>query len=144
MANQSSKVEALRSKIENYLRQKQISYEVRADGRYAVRQGSTVVLVAPAEWNEQTIVRVFAPVSLNITRITPELTLFLVEENNNLTFGRFSLDTENKIVWFEHALLGDFMDVEELFIAVAAVAYTADKYDEQVSGMAGGKRAADL
>ena len=146
MGTESKIVEELRSKIEKYLRQKQLSYEVKSGGTLWVRQGSTVVVVAPMQWgeNEQTLVKLSAPVSLEIKKISPELTRFLAEKNNQLLFGKFSLDVNNNTIWYEHVLLGDYLDAEELFTSVAAIAITADQHDEQISKMSGGKRFADL
>ncbi len=140
----AGKVETLRSNVEDYLRQKKLSYEVKPNGSLWIRQGSTVVVVNPSEWGEQTLVKLAAPVALNITKITPELTRFLVEKNFELLFGKFSLDTNGNAIWYEHVLLGDTLNAEELFVAVATVALTADKYDEQVAKMSRGKRVADL
>lgn len=137
-------VQALRSKVEDYLRQRQLSYEVKPNGSLWIRQGSTIVVVNPSEWGERTLVKLAAPVALNITKITPELTRFLVEKNFELLFGKFSLDTNGNAIWYEHVLLGSSLDAEELFVAVAAVALTADQHDEEVAKMAQGKRVADL
>jgi len=144
MSKELKVVEALRSKVETYLRQRQLSYEVKPEGNIWIRHGSTIVVITLFEWNERTVVKLAAPVALNITNITPELTCLLAEENYRLLFGKFSLDTADNAIWYEHSLLGDFLDAEELFIAVGAVASTADEYDEQISKMAHGKRAKDL
>jgi len=137
-------LEVLRGKVESYLRQKQLSYEVKPNGSLWIRQGSTVVVVSPSDWGERTLVKLAAPVALNITKVSPELTRFLVEKNFELLFGKFSLDTNGNAIWYEHVLLGDSLDAEALFVAVAAVALTADQYDEEVAKMAQGKRVADL
>lgn len=144
MANESKDIEALRNKIQTYLRQKNLSYEVKPNGSLWIRQGSTLLIVDALMWNERTLVRLTAPVALNISKITPELTRFLLEKNHQLLFGKFSLDPEEKAVLYEHVLLGDDLDVEELFVAVATIALAADQNDEQVAKMAGGKRVADL
>lgn len=93
MGTESKIVEELRSKVEKYLRQKQLSYEVKSGGTLWVRQGSTVVVVAPMQWgeNEQTLVKLSAPVSLEIKKISPELTRFLAEKTINYCLGNFPL-----------------------------------------------------
>jgi len=143
-AKMSQAAEALRTKVEGYLRQKKLSYEVKPNGSYGVRYGSTMAMVIVGDWNERTLVRLLAAVALNITQITPELTRFLIEENNRLLFGKFSLDSKANAIWYEHALLGDFLDVEELYTAIGAIVTTADQYDEQVCKLSGGKRVADM
>ena len=139
MATESKAVEALRSKIRTYLRQKQVSYEVDyEDGTITARRGSTVVIIKPMEWGERTLVKLVAPVVLSVSKVTPKLTRFLAEKNNQLLLGKFSLDTkdDHNDVWYEHVLLGDSLDAEELSVAVEAIATTADEYYEQVWEMA--------
>ena len=145
MGTEPKFVEELRAKVEKFLREKKLNYQVKPNGTILVPQGSTVVAVLPTGWGEkdQTIVKLSAPVSMQITKITPELTRFLVEKNNELLFGKFSLDVKNNIIWYEHVLLGNYLDIEELFTALATIALTADKYDEEVSKMSGGKRYVD-
>lgn len=137
-------LDVLRSRIESYLRVKGFSYEVKPKDELWVRQGSTVLTIRAHEWNDVTVVRLFAPVALECTSVTPEVMRYLAEKCNDLIFGKFSLDEENRIIWYEHALLGDFLDPEELYTALGAVACTADDHDEEISRMAGGKRVIDL
>jgi hypothetical protein len=139
MATESKAVEALRSKIRTYLRQKQVSYEVDyEDGTITARRGSTAVIIKPMEWGERTLVKLVAPVILSVSKVTPKLTRFLAEKNNQLLLGRFSLDTEDdtNAVWYEHVLLGDSLDAEELSVAVEEIATIADEYYGQVWEMA--------
>lgn len=143
MSELSENVEVLRNKIQKYLSQKNLSYEVQPSGELWVREGSTVVAIVPYDWNEQTLVSVMAPVALDVKKVTAELTRFLVEKNYDLLFGKFSLNPENNSIWYTHVLLGDYLDEEELFVAVAQVAIVADDYDEQVSKMARGRRWVD-
>jgi hypothetical protein len=134
MATESKAVEALRSKIRTYLRQKQVSYEVDyEDGTITARRGSTAVIIKPMEWGERTLVKLVAPVVLSVSKVTPK--------NNQLLLGKFSLDTKDdtNAVWYEHVLLGDSLDAEELSVAVEAIATTADEYYEQVWEMARNK-----
>ena len=93
MATESKAVEALRSKIRTYLRQKQVSYEVDyEDGTITARRGSTAVIIKPMEWGERTLVKLVAPVVLSVSKVTPKLTRFLAEKNNQL-LRRSSLST---------------------------------------------------
>jgi len=74
--------------------------------------------------------------------ITPDLTYYLLRENNNRSFGSFSLDQENDIV-FEHSLVGSTCDLEELRTSVTNVVEFADAYDDEIVSKWGGKRALD-
>ncbi|UCE37956.1 MAG: YbjN domain-containing protein [Thermoplasmata archaeon] len=144
MTEELKTLEGLREKVESFLRNKELSYEVRPEGDFWLRQGSTLVVISPNQWEERTLVRLASPVAINVTDVSPELTKYLVEMNHQLLFGKFALDTEGKTIWYEHVLLGDFLNEEELFVGLAAVALTADDFDEKVSEMAGGKRVSDL
>ncbi|NDJ54307.1 MAG: YbjN domain-containing protein [Chloroflexi bacterium] len=137
-------LEALKTKVQGFLTEAGVTFEVRPDGSFGLRQGSTFVIVQPLQWNERTLVRVFAPVALECTNLNPGAAMYLAEQNAKLIFGKFSLDTEESSVWYEHALLGDFLDKDELITAVMAVALTTDQYDEQIATITGGKRVADL
>lgn len=142
---ESKTLDELRGKVETYLRQRKVNYTVTPKGEYEVQFGTTAVTVKLEKWIEgTTMVRLTAPVALNITEITPKLTRFLAEENHKTLFGKFSLDTKNKAILYEHTLLGDFLDPDELFVAMGTIVGVADDYDELVSEMAGGKRAIDV
>lgn len=144
MSPESLAMQGLRSRIKSFLDQANITYRINADNNYLIKQGSTVVMIQPLQWqNNRTLVKVFAPVALNITRATPDLAFFLAEENRNLWFGKFSLDIPARAVWFEHVLLGDFLDADELLIVVRTIARDADAYDERIARESGGQRAID-
>ncbi len=135
MARESKAMEALISKIRTYLREKQVSYEVDyEDGTITARRGSTAVIIKPMEWGDRTVVKLFSGVVLSIDTVTPKLTRFLVEKNNQLLFGKFSLDTKDgtNAVWYEHVLLGDSLDAEELSVVVGAIAAVAEEYGDQI------------
>ncbi|KAB8140984.1 YbjN domain-containing protein [Chloroflexia bacterium SDU3-3] len=145
MISRSQAAFHLHNKLERYLQQKNVDYTIDKDGDIVLQQGSTQVFVRAVDWSEsQTVVRLFSPISLQITRFSSEIGQRILEENYKLLFGKFSLDTNNKTIWFEHALLGDYIDPEEFISAIVAIAMTADEYDEMISNMVGGKRAIDL
>ena len=132
----SDQLDELRAKIDQYLRLDQMAYEVLPDGDYAVRQGSTLVVIQPRMWGDITLVQLVAPVALEIGKISPQLTRFIAEKNNELLFGKFALDVKEKAIYCEHTLLGDFLDPDELLVAVESVVATADYYDEKMAKLA--------
>ena len=142
MATESRAVEALRTRIRTYLRQKQVSHEVDyEDGTVTALWGSVAVIIKPMDWGDRTVVKLLAGVVLSVSSVTPKLTRFLAEKNNQLLLGKFSLDTKDdtNAVWYEHVLLGDSLDAEELSVAVEEIATIADEYYGQVWEMAGDK-----
>jgi hypothetical protein len=143
MSGDSEALAILRKKIVSYLETSGMSYHASKDGLYATREGSTAVFMCPIEWNGYTLVQLMAPVAQDITKYDSDLTRFLLEQNSSLLFGRFSLDVPAKTVWFEHVLLGDYLDMPELLVALKMVGETADNYDEYIAEQSGGKRAMD-
>lgn len=145
MANE----EELRNRIETSLRQSGLLYTVEPNGLYRIPHGSTFVRigvfnVSKTGATKGGIVKLLAPVAVEITKITPELTRFLCEKNGELLFGKFSLNSKNKAIFYEHTLFGDALNRETLTAALALIVGTADEYDEKIANMAGGKRVRDL
>jgi hypothetical protein len=141
---ESASIAALRERITRSLDQGQLTYALDARGNYHFRHGSTLVFIQPLEWHERTLVKIFAPLAVDISRADHELAFYLAEKNHMLLFGKFSLDLPRRSVWLEHTLPGDWLDAEELLMAVEIIAFIADEYDEQIAEAAGGKRAIDL
>jgi hypothetical protein len=92
---------------------------------------------------ESTVVRVASPV-LSDVDLTDALALRAHEIAGAAPFGRFSYLPERRELWFEHTLLGDALDPDELRLAVSGVARIADGEDEALVAAFGGRRYADL
>ncbi|HEX7168521.1 MAG TPA: YbjN domain-containing protein [Acidimicrobiales bacterium] len=108
------------------------------DGDYLVDIGRTRVFVAPRAFpGRPPIVRVFSITNAGLN-LTPELGLFLARLNFSLAFGRFSIDTDRRAVWFDETLLGDHVTHDELAFVVNVVAHTAGEWDEKIASMFGG------
>lgn len=144
MATEAESLDAMRGKVESYMRQKQIGYEVSPDGLLFIKEGSTAVEIDIYKSGDYIFARLSALAAYEITKITPELTNFLLEKNRESNIGKFSLDTKDKSIWCEHELIGEFMNADELCLALVLVAGIADEHDEKISEMAGGKRAMDV
>jgi hypothetical protein len=141
----SANLSFLRSQIAAYLDKAKLDYQVGADGHYALREGTAAILIYPLVWRTYTLVQLCSPVAqdIDLARLDAEFAFFLAEQNSRLMFGKFSLDKAQRTIWFEHVLLGDFLDAEELLVALEMVALTADQYDEHIAARSGGKRALD-
>ena len=114
-------------------------YAVDEQGNYVLGLESARVFVVPA-WVEEdkTVIRVFAITNLDVP-VTAELTQYLLEKNMEFVFGGFALDVQHGAVWFNHNLLGDFTASEELAATMAAVAQTADDFDDEIKSRFGGR-----
>lgn len=108
------------------------------DGDYIVDVQRSRVFVAPrAIPGRPAIIRVFAITNAGLN-LTADLGLFLARVNFSLAFGRFSIDTDHRAVWFDETLLGDHVTEEELTFVVGVVAQTAAEWDEKIASLFGG------
>lgn len=108
------------------------------DGDYVVDVFGSRVFVAPrALPGRPPIIRVFAITNAGLN-LSPDLGLFLARVNFSLAFGRFSIDTDHRAVWFDETLLGDHVTADELTFVVNVVAETAAEWDDKIASLFGG------
>ncbi len=109
---------------------------------FIVNLGSAVASTRVVAWHDdETLITTRSYVVTNI-RLTPELSYYLLRENNGIYFGRFAYDAEDDIV-FEHSLVGETCDRRGLNHSVTTVIRIADSYDDEIVARWGGKRALD-
>lgn len=105
--------------------------------------GSTRVFVSVLHHLERsTAVVVAAPVVIDCD-LTDELALEACAIAQETVVGRFAYTPERRELWFEHAIVGDDLQEQELVHALDAVAATADGVDERLVGAHGGRRYLD-
>ena len=140
-----TRIDSLRSKVEKQFRENKLTYSVDKDGDYVINNESTAVFVRPFQWNEKySAVRIFAPVTLQISRISFELLHLIATLNGEVDFCRLYLNESEKVVYCCTELIGDSLSAEQLGMSVYQVAITANELDEKLSHVAGGKRLVDL
>ena len=144
MSGESAVLENLRTKFGDYLRATIGRYEVTRDGSYSLRHGTTRLIIKPRglSGTDKTIVSIFAFVAIDVN-VTDELMRYLNDINKRVTFGKFFVIEDQKLVICQHSLLGGTLDKDELMVGIAAVAYTSDQYDEKIVERFGGKRCID-
>jgi hypothetical protein len=109
---------------------------------FIVNLGSAVASTRVVDWSpDEALITTRSYVVTDIN-VTPELSYYLLRENNGIYFGRFAYDSENDIV-FEHSLVGSTCDQIELKHSVMTVIRIADSYDDEIVARWGGKRALD-
>ena len=81
---------------------------------------------------------------LNGVEMSDGLALDVHEVALRSPLGRFALSAAYGELWFEHAVLGDDLDPDELHSAIEVVAITADSEDDRLKQAYGGRRYADL
>lgn len=133
------KVTAVRELIEGKLGEMVDGYAADEQGNYVLGIASARVFIVPT-WleNGASVVRVFAITNLDVP-VTAELTSYLLEKNLEFVFGGFALDVGHGAIWFNHNVLGDFMAPEEIEATIAAVAQTADRFDDEIKSRFGGR-----
>lgn len=109
---------------------------------FQVKYGSSLVQVAVAVLpNDHTVVRVRSYV---VTDIEPSAELFeyLLNTNQSLNFGAFSIDVDGDIC-LTHTIVGDTLDKLELGYSVMSICELSDEYDDEIRSRWGGRRAVD-
>lgn|SRR5512141_246230 len=140
----SEALTTLKSTIAKYLQESFGGFLRDQNDNFILQAGSARIIIAPVDWVDgQTLVKVIAPVNMG-GGPADELAKFLVAENLKLIFGKFSVEPTGPMVFYEHALLGDFLNRKELEMAVRAIASTADKYDDEIQARFGGKKFGEI
>ena len=146
----SAQVASLRPLVQRYLKEGFGSFYTDEDGDYVIPYEDVRVHVIPRDWQEVPDLRTGVPRVYTVVlvcawtnrgmRVDAELTEFIATENRNLLFGRLSLDAERPAVRLDNNLLGDYLNFEELAVAVACVAKEAERYGELIEARFGGSR----
>ncbi len=129
----------LRGLVEGKLSEMLEGYAIDGRGSYVFNFESAHVFVVPA-WlpDERTVLRVFAVTNLDVP-VTARLTSYLLAKNLDFVLGSFALDADKGAVWFNHNLLGQYLDPDELEATVVAVAQTANELDDEIKDRFGGR-----
>jgi hypothetical protein len=130
----------VKDKVQRYLTDLIGSVEIDAEGRFSFRHGSARLFVQVDQINEEsTAVEIVAPLVFN-ARATPEL-FHYVATRGSYRFGHLSAAERDDgvSIFYQHTLLGDFLDPDELKWAVFAMANTADELDTQLRSQFGGE-----
>jgi hypothetical protein len=110
---------------------------------FGLRSGSAWVQVVVAPINEKfTVVRTYCWVVTG-AETTLELTKFLLEASYGMRFGAFGMEPGTGDITFEHAIVGEGCDSDELLFSLFAVVNVSDEYDDKIVQRFGGERAVD-
>jgi hypothetical protein len=139
-------VEVVREKVQRFLTAKLGSVEIDSDGDFVLRNESAAGFVTIIDWgNDKTIVRVWSPV-LREVGLTADVYKWVATDGQENYFGHAHVVTADgqagMIVW-EHELLGDYLDEDELMIAVYGVVGVANDIDDDLKSKFGGKLASE-
>ncbi len=109
------------------------------NGHFYVRYGSTVLEISVEPYSPEEAVVLIMAYCVQGVNLEEQLLLGLLELNNSLPLGAFSL--VDRDVFFSHSLFGHNLDGRALLAAIEAVAGISDDYDGRIIARYGGKTA---
>ena len=109
---------------------------------FGITNGSALIFVSVHPWGEDDASVQARAFVVRGPELRPDLLDYLLRENESLRLGGFGIDQDGDIV-FRHTLRATECTKADLRALVSAVAWTADKYDDEIIAKWGGKRAAD-
>jgi FHIPEP family/Putative bacterial sensory transduction regulator len=120
--------------------------EVDSDGDLTFVYESARIFVGVRPFGDaSSVVSVFAITNVGLTP-SDALARFVAIHGSDWLFGHLSMverDGMARLI-FNHTLLGDYLDREELEVAVAAVATTAARLDDEIKEQFGGQTVSEL
>jgi len=150
-------VEDVTEKVQRILRQN-FKTSLGRDDAFYVELGSTECRISCMQWmpakdsdreltgDHHVLVLLRAPVLFQVP-ITDELCRWIAHEGTHFYIGHpvlfSSEDGKNGELFLDHSLLGDFLDADELTLAVRSVLSRADRCDDELQGRFGGRRLVD-
>jgi hypothetical protein len=136
-------VQAASQKIEKMLGASP-AYRKVEDGLYAVKQGSSMIMIKVHPWKDHSLVRLVAQLVKGVS-MECMLAVELLQLNAVLRFGAFAFVPEGQAIVLCHTLLDrDLGDKEEFTQTIRDFAFVADEYDDRIAARYGGQTMEDL
>ena len=138
---ENSQVAVVKDKVQRFLLEVLNTVSIDRDGDFTFREGSTRLFISVQPFGEASAsVRIVAPI-INDAPASPELFKFIATDGS-YKFGHLTCHEKNGRVsiLFNHTLLGDFLDPDELKLAVFLMARTADELDDEIVKKFGGRK----
>ena len=139
-------VDEVTAKVQRILQNRGLFVELRG-GEFWVPYESTRCRVSVKKFGTDKTVVDLAAIVLGDVKVTGKLLEYIGQRSSDFIFGNLALlhieGQKEGIVIFRHAILGDYLDEEELMTSLAAVVTTADQLDDELKAKFGGRRAID-
>ncbi len=144
---------ALKERVQRLLIDQNGSVSIDRDGDFFIRQGSAVVYVRVMPWGDtSTLVKVWSILVTSVP-LTPDVYRWVAVEGQCYWFGHARVVENDPVpgepvtggynvgrIQFEHVLLGDVLDADELEAAVHGVWSAGDSLDDELVTRFGGTR----
>jgi hypothetical protein len=129
------------NKVRDMLLERGLSVQL-IEGGFQVPNESTAVNIRILPQESRTLIQLFVPL-LRELPASPELFEYIATEGQDYFFGTMHYVREASLLVFEHTLLGDYLDADELHETLDALAITGNDLDEDLQKRFGGKRFVD-
>jgi hypothetical protein len=142
-ARSRAAVQAASVKIEKMLGASP-AYRKVEDGLYAVKQGSSMIMIKVHNWKDHALIRLVAQLVKGVS-MECMLAVELLQLNAVLRFGAFAFVPEGQAIVLCHTLLDrDLGDKDEFTQTIRDFAFVADEYDDRIAARYGGQTMEDL
>jgi hypothetical protein len=136
-------VQSASQKIEKMLSDSP-AYRKVEEGLYAIRQGSSMIMIKVHPWKDRSVIRLVAQLVKGVT-MECSLAVELLQLNAVLRFGAFAFVPEGQAIVLCHTLLDrDLGDRDEFTETIRDFAFVADEYDDRIAARYGGQTMEDL
>ncbi len=137
--------ESARIRVQELLVQIVGQIQVNTSGGLSFPYGSTRVFVNVATFDGDPVVTVHAVTNVNVPR-SPALFEHIAMKADSWVFGHLGLETtpNGMNVLFRRTIPASPLDLADVRHAVGAVAYAADRIDEEIASQFGGRRYRDV
>lgn len=136
-------VQQLRDRVQRLLIDQHGSVSIDRDGDFFVRRGSSVTYVRIMPWGDSsTLVKVWTIMVTGVP-LTPDVYRWVAVDGQSYWFGHARVvegEDGTGRIQFEHVLLGDVLDADELHAAVQGVSSSGDELDDDLVARFGGTR----
>jgi len=120
------------------------AYRKVEDGLYAVKQGSSMIMIKVHTWKDHALIRLVAQLVKGVS-MECMLAVELLQLNAVLRFGAFAFVPEGQAIVLCHTLLDrDLGDKDEFTQTIRDFAFVADEYDDRIAARYGGQTMEDL
>jgi len=136
----SAHVAKTKEKVQKYLTDFLGNISLDRDGNFHFQHGSSHIFVRIRGWNdENTLVSVIAPTNSGIPP-SPELFEHIATTADNYVFGHLSAtkSDDSVSIMLSHNLLGEYLERDELKLAISGIALSADDVDNKIQDLFGG------
>ena len=120
------------------------AYRKVEDGLYAVKQGSSMIMIKVHTWKDHALIRLVAQLVKGVS-MECMLAVELLQLNAVLRVGAFAFVPEGQAIVLCHTLLDrDLGDKDEFTQTIRDFAFVADEYDDRIAARYGGQTMEDL